>query len=224
MMLNKSHRLTYSNIKTKIKSCKLLKPEYIITRTNIGMKRNGEPVYDMKLNVDFWKNIKEPIDVVLDEAHTMVNARKSMSKVNIIMTDWLALIRRVLGSSDSGYGELVLISQLANRIDIIAREMATNVRWHICHYQKTCKKCMYTWGETSDTAEPQWVCPVCGHYQIKKHSHQIEVFHFQNMFTYQGWKEYGMKSYHRHYIIEDIENYFNLYNTLSWENMSSEFY
>ena len=130
IMLNKAHRKTFSNIVTRgLKNNKVIRPEMIIDKQQVDTKtkRDGTtiPVYEIKLNTQFWKDIDEPINVVLDEAHTIINARRSMSKVNQIVTDWLALIRRVLGSADSGFGSLILISQLHNRIDIIAREMAT---------------------------------------------------------------------------------------------------
>lgn len=227
--LNQNRRLTYSNIKTKkIKHNKLISGKMIISKTikDYKKKKTGEnePVYELSLNVDYWKSIKEPINVVLDEAHTIVNARRSMSKVNQITTEWLALIRRVLGSSDSGYGELTLISQLPNRIDIIAREMATKIKWHLCHYVKVCKKCEFKWQENSDVPEPAWNCLKCRSHYIFKCNHIIEVWHFRDMNHFLAWKQFGERSYHSHYFINDIEKYFPLYNTLSWDNMFSEFY
>lgn len=224
MMINESNRLTYTNIKTSIKSCRLINPGMIIEKIIIGQKKNGTDITEFRLNKDFWKQINEPISVVLDEAHTILNARRSMSTVNIILTDWLSLIRRVLGQAESGYGELVLISQLNNRIDTIARQMATNYRYHVCHYQKSCKHCWCSWQESSESPEPLWKCPSCGRYEIKKHSHQIEVWHFANETAYTGWKEWGMNTFHAHYLIDDIETYFPLYNTLQWDNLFSELY
>lgn len=87
----------------------IIKDEVVGTKKN-KMTGREEPVVKYKLNVDFWKEIKEPINVVIDEAHTLYNARKAMSKVNIITTEWLALIRRVLGSRESGHGELTFIN------------------------------------------------------------------------------------------------------------------
>ena len=228
-MHNKTNRLTYSNIMTKgLKNNKVIDPTMIVNKQQVDVKkkRNGdvEPVYELKLNVDFWKEITDPINVVLDEAHSIINARRAMSKVNIIVNDWLALIRRVLGASESGYGELVLITQLPNRIDIIAREMATQVRYHRCHFTKTCNSCAYSWRETSDHPEALWTCPVCNDYKIKKHSHRIEIWHFKNMSSYTAWNEWGMQSFHRHYFVNDIEKVFPKYNTLQWDNMFSDLY
>lgn len=229
MYLMKSNRKTYSNIITKgMKNNVLINPDMIVKKDLIRTikKKSGdtEPVYEMKLNMEFWKDIKEPIDVVLDEAHSILNARRAMSKVNVIMSDWMALIRRVIGQSDSGYGRLVLISQLSRRLDPIARDMATQVRFHRCHYMKTCLDCYYWWNENSDNPEPLFACPACGSFKIKKHNHKIEVWHFPGIKAYEAWDEFGMSSFHRHYVINDIENYFSLYNTMQWDNMFSELY
>lgn len=229
MYLNPSHRKTYSNIITKgIKNCVVIDPKMIIKKEIVGekKKRSGETeaVYESKLHIDYWKDIKEPINVILDEAHTIMNSRRAMSKTNQIITDWMALIRRVLGSSESGYGELTLISQLFNRVDIIAREMATKIKWHVCHYIKTCKKCGWSVQENSDDPEPLWECLNCGSPRIHKHTHVIEVKHFRNSDSFLDWKEYGSRTYHKHYYITDIEKYFKMYDTLQWDNMFSEFY
>lgn len=228
MMLNASRRTTYTNVKTKIKHGRLLEPSMIIKKEQVDTikKKSGEvqPVFDYKLNVEYWKSIKEPINVVLDEAHSIMNSRRAMSKTNVIITDWLALIRRVLGQSESGYGELVFITQLPNRIDVIAREMAHQVRYHVCHFQKTCKKCGTTWRENSEMPESIWICPSCGDDRLRKHSHQIEVWHFSSMKEFEMWREFGQKNFYKHYLINDIEKYFPLYDTLQWDNLFGEYY
>jgi len=229
MYLNKTRRKTFSNIQTKIPTQVDLEMSMIMKKTLVDTKHNrktGEdtPVYDLKLNMDFWKEIKEPINVVLDEAHTILNSRRSMSKPNVIMGDWLALIRRVLGSTDSGMGELVFITQLHNRIDSIARDMALQVRYHVCHFMKSCINCETCWRETSETAEPMWNCPNCGSHKVKKWNHQVQIWHFKGMNEYLKWKLFGMNSFHACYLVKDIEKYFPLYNTLQWDNMFSEYY
>jgi len=225
LVLNPAKRTTYSNIITKgIKSNVVITPEIIINKQEVSRKKNGTVVYDMSLNKDFWKNIKEPINVVIDEAHSIINSRRSMSKVNVIMSDWMSLIRRVLGADSTGYGELVLITQLYNRIDIIAREMATQIRFHRCHYLKECLNCGKKWKEHNDMPEPQWNCTRCKSHNIKKFNHIIEVFHFRNMDFFLDWEQDGRPTYHRHYYVRDIEKYFGNYDTLQWDNMFSTLY
>lgn len=228
MALNRLNRKIYSNIITKIPHCMALSSDMIVQKNIVSVKktRQGEerPVYDLTLNVDYWKNIKEPINVVLDEAHSIMNSRRSMSKANILISDWLALIRRVLGATSEGYGELVLVTQLRNRIDIIARDMAHQIRYHVCHFNKRCRRCGISWSESSEQPEGQWSCLSCGSTELVKEGHVIEVWHFQGFDMYDAWKEFGQKSFYKHYYITDIEKYFHLYNTLQWDNLFSDIY
>jgi len=226
MFLN-NHVNTYSNIITKMKHQKDIDGSMIITKELIGekKKRDGktEPIYKNKLNIEFWKKVKKPINIVLDEAHSILNARKSMSTVNIIVTDWIALIRRILGNTE-GVGDLVLISQLPNRIDIIAREMANQIRYHVCHYTKVCKKCGSSWYESSETPEQLYRCWMCDSFELIKKDHVIELYFFQSIDAFEIWKNNNIKSYYKRYLITDIEKYFPLYNTLQWENLFSDVY
>lgn len=229
MALAENRRKTYSNIITRLKHQVTISPEMIIKRDIVDYKKNRkngslEPVYKSSLNIDYWKSIKEPINVVLDEAHTIINSRRAMSKTNIIITDWLALIRRVLGAAETGYGELVFITQLSNRIDIIARDMATNVIYTICHYKKECRKCGLVWRENSEMPEEYNICPKCKNYNIKKCSHVLEVWHFPNISLFKLWYDLGQKTFYKHYYVYDIEAYFPLYDTLQWDNLFSQFY
>ena len=229
MAMNLNDRKTYSNIQTKLPNQVDISPDMIIHKEIVDYKKNrksgeSEPVYKYSLNVDFWKNIKEPINVILDEAHTILNSRRAMSKTNIIVSDWIALIRRVLGSTDSGFGELTFITQLSNRIDIIARDMATKIIYTICHFLKTCESCGATWKENSEMPEGFIVCPYCKNNKIQKHSHKIEVWHFPSIQTFLAWHQMGQKTYYKRYYVNNIEDYFPLYNTLQWDNMFSNFY
>ncbi len=229
MCINPTKRKTYSNIHTNLKNQIDISPEMIIKKEIVDYKKNRktgekEPIYKYALNIDFWKKIKEPINIILDEAHTILNARRAMSKTNIIVSDWLSLIRRVLGQSESGFGELTFISQLSNRIDIIARDMATNILYTICHYVKSCKDCRISWTENSEMPEGYNVCPSCHSIKLIKQNHRIEVWHFANMQKFQLWFQLGQRTYYKRYFVNDIEEYFPLYNTLQWDNMFSSFY
>lgn len=228
MFLNHAKRKTFSNIKTKLKHQINISPDMIIQNEVVGTKnkKDGtiEEVTKKTLNKEFWMGIKEPINVVIDEAHSIINARRSMSKTNEIVGQWLALIRRVLGSSENGYGELVFITQLPRKLDVIAREMATQVRYHVCHFIKGCHNCGSKWRETSEIPEQLHQCPMCSGWNIKKFNHQIEVWCFPNMYAYQGWSMEGISTFYKHYIITDIEKYFPLYDTLQWDNLFEDHY
>ena len=97
MCINPTKRKTYSNIQTSLDNQIDISPEMIIKREIVDYKKNKktgekEPVYKYALNIEYWKSITEPCDVILDEAHTILNSRKSQSKTNIVVTDWLASV------------------------------------------------------------------------------------------------------------------------------------
>lgn len=222
MYLDNSKNITYSNIITKsIKNNKTIDSSMIIKRTYDEKGKES-----LSLNKDFWMDINKQgkaINVIIDEAHAVLNPRRAMSKINVIMTEWMALIRRVLGGADGNYGELTLITQLDRRLDPIAREMATDIFYHVCHYTKRCKKCKSIKFENNEISDKLKQCPLCKSYEIEKFDHYIEVFRFKNIKAYEIWKETGQKSYFNHYFITDIEKYFRFYNTLQWDNLIGEY-
>ena len=228
MYMNENKRITYSNIITKLKNQININPSMIIKQDIIDYKkkRTGElePVYKTTLNIDYWKNLKAPINVILDEAHSIINARRAMTKINIIVSDWIALIRRVLGQTEAGSGELILISQLERRLDPIARDMATQVRFHLMHYAKSCKDCLVGWQENSEMPEAVSKCLSCSSTNLIRHSFTVEVWYFSSMQMYDLWKNYAQSTFYKHVYIRDIDNYFKYYSTLQWDNLFSEYY
>jgi hypothetical protein len=215
---------TYSNIITTlpyqitIDKSMIVKKEIVDYKTN---KKTGDknPIYEETLNMDYWKAHTEPINVILDEAHAILNARQAMKKSNILFTQWLALIRRILNQGEGLSGDLTFITQLPNRLDVIARDMATQIRYHIAHYLKQCTSCNAIFKETSQTPEPLKYCLQCGKPTLQKKKHTIEVFYFSSMAHFNAWSIENIKTYYKHTYIQDIENYFSLYNTLQWEHM-----
>ena len=125
MFLDGERIKTYSNIKTKLKNQIDINPDMIIKKEIEGTKkkRNGEEenIYKYSLNLEYWTNIKENINVVIDEAHSIINSRRSMSKINILLTDWMALVRRILTSKDNigKAGTLILITQFASVLVLV---------------------------------------------------------------------------------------------------------
>jgi hypothetical protein len=213
----------FSNIITKKIKCNTeIHRDMIIEDTLINVKKDGTPIYKKNLNTNFWRKLirkNDSLNVIIDEAHAMFNARRGMSDINKVMLDFLALLRRVLGGSD-GYGELVLITQLDRRLDVVAKEMATKVQYCRCHYVKKCI-CGFNKNETNETPDKIKKCPTCGK-RLKKIKHIIEVFNFINIKAYEMWNLYGTHSYYDLYYITDIEKYFPLYNTLQWDNLITE--
>lgn len=226
LVYNDSHRVTFSNIQTKkIKHNKVITDKMLIKK-EITTGQRGKITTTLTFNEEFWKNAilkHKSINVILDEGHTLFNPRRSMSKKAIIMTDFLSLIRRILGQSADGYGELIVITQLERRLDVVLKEMATRVDFCVCHYVKSCKKCHYSWNENNEYARPKWNCPNCNSRNIIKHSHVIEVWSFKNIRNYEAWRDMGMKTYYDRILITDIDNYFGYYDTLQWDNLLSDY-
>jgi len=229
IMQDGTGKKTYTNIAIKnLKNAVLMNSSMIVKKEIKGYKKckggDETPIYDFKFNQEFWQENCEAKNIVLDEIHTMFNSRRPGAKINIILSDFLAMIRRVLGQSPSGEGDCILISQLDRRIDVIGRDMSTQIRYHIGHVIKSCLKCGLSWQENSEMPERIQQCPKCKKWKLKEHSHKTEVWHFANNRDFQAWREWNQKSYYRHYIINDIEKVFPHYDTLQWENMLSEFY
>jgi len=230
MVLQKDNKITFSNIIIKGKNKKnvvQISRKMIFKETVIKIKKDGEKVIKESLNVDFWKDMREKypegINVVLDEAHTLMNSRRAMSNTAIIMNDFMSLLRRILGDSGEGYGELVLITQLGRRLDINARELATSIHYHRCHYKRTCVKCNFNFWETNEMYEKPKVCPRCGHRRMTKSNFIIEKHEFNCIDNLNMWLDHKMKTYQKHYYVTDGEKYFKDYNSFQWENLISEY-
>lgn len=228
MKLN-PHKLFITNIDVTGKGFShvmKLKGNMIIKKEHVSVKRDGTPVYKLSLNVNFWKDLvknKGSVNVILDEAHVLLNPRKSMSRVNVLMGDWLSMLRRVIGSQDA-FNELILITQLSRRLDVVAKEMATNIEFTINHYLSRCNRCKAEWWENNETADKFYTCPNCGDWHINRVKSYIEVFCFKNIDAFMMYKDGGMRSYYSRYLINNIESVYDNYNTLQWEDMMSEFY
>ena len=231
LILNPTNRNTYSNIKTKkVKNNVLFTSDMLVKKEIVEYKKKRDgtetPVEKLSFNQEFWQEtVKREgcINICVDEAHTVYDARRSMSTRNKIMGDFMALMRRVLGNSPSGYGNCTFITQLPNRIDKIARDMCTHVRYHRCHYMKSCNKCGCSWQEHSDNPEPRHSCPNCFSFDIYIHDNRIEIWHFDSIKSYEAWTDFGINTFHLHYFVNDIEKYFPHYDTLQWDNLLSEY-
>ena len=221
---NKYYPITFSNIKTKGLNNIVITRDMLIKKEVTGTKRNGEETYKLKFNKEFWEEQREKyngFNVVIDEAHTLFNSRRSMSKQNVIMGDFLALIRK-LAQDSVGKCHLTMISQLVKRIDNIAREMANQIRHHVCVYDKVCNNCGSRLLEHNEMPEPSPQCWECGSYDLRKENHRLIVWFFQNIEDYFDWLEMGEKRYYKLIKIQNIEMFFDLYDTLQIDNLISE--
>lgn len=236
MALNPSSRPTFANISTtKLKNVVTVDSSMFIVKTQLGTKKDGTPKYEYKLNEQFWREQQEKhgaINVIIDEAHTLMNARRTQEKKSIIMNDFISLIRRILGSTPAGYGEATFITQIPRRIDVNLREMATDIRHCLMHYDKECLTCgcnyikkngkKYRWHETNAQYKKHFFCTKCKGYNIIQKNHYIEVWCFPTIEHYSNWYELGVKTYYTHYFIKNVSKYFSYYNTLQWDNLVSD--
>ena len=183
----------------------------------------GKPKTKIEFNKEYWDKIPRPISFVYDEAHEIFSARNSMSVINRVMANMTAMARRICGEGRND-SDLVYVTQLDRRIDVIAREMATLIKYHVMHYFVTCKKCGLSWAETSEMPEKAKVCCRCGHYLLSRSNFVIEVTHYANIKAYDAWRDFGIPTHHMKYYITDIEKYFPFYSTMQWEGLFDDVY
>ena len=121
---------TFTNFSIFGKPYTRLKYEHMFEKVSDGKKTT------FKLNYDYWnKEAKKQggFDIYLDEFHNLMSSRRAMSKKNVLLSDWLSQIRKILGQSE--LNNLVLITQKCRRIDVNSRDLA--------HYAIMCNKVQY---------------------------------------------------------------------------------
>ena len=226
--MDKSNMKYYSNIKIDSPNAILLKTSMIIQTEVVGekKKKNGEinPIVNKTFNKQFWVNVPKPISVVIDEIGQISNSRRSMSKTNIIINTWLVSLRRALGGLEYGQGDLVLIAQDIMQVDKLIRDLSVNIIYNISHWVKKCQKCGYGVYETSEMPEFMSVCRRCKSIELKKERLSIQLFYFNSVSSYNAWKIAGYRTYYKNEIIHDAHKYWNLYDTLQWDNLFEDEY
>jgi predicted Zn-ribbon and HTH transcriptional regulator len=225
-MIRTPHKKYYSNIiitDKKIKNVIQITRDMIIKKEVISVNKNGKETTKLSLNADYWKNAEKGISVVIDEAHTLMDSRRAMSKVNNILNDFIALLRRVLGDSGETNSELIIITQLGRRLDVILREMCRHVLYHICEWTITCTHCGFAVRENNEKEPKLRNCPKCNGYKFKRNDFHIHVWEFKSMTDCDIWLETKIKTYYSHKVILDIEvSGFPFYNTFQWENLITD--
>ena len=118
----------YTNFRIyNAKNSKRLKINDIITKKEKDDKKSkGKDVVNWK----FWRGEIQKFrnfNIAVDELHNLMHSRRSMSKFNILMSMWIAQIRKVCGSSEKTH--FYAISQELERIDISVRDLANLIVW-----------------------------------------------------------------------------------------------
>jgi rubrerythrin len=227
-MMNNPNMIYYSNIITKgLKNNIVIKPEMISKKEVVQVKKSGEKIYKYSVNKEFWEAAAKKhrcLNIIIDEAHVILNARQGMTKAVQPILNWISLLRRVLGSTEAGYGKLYLVTQIERRLDVVAKEQATKAAFFLCHYDKICRKCGFMIKENNEVPDPVIQCPICAEHGkqqfMDKQNFIVEAWEFQDYASFISWKYLGKgKTFYRHYYMTDIEKVFAHYNTLQWENL-----
>jgi len=222
----------FSNIVTKTKGKYALKKntcitrEMIVEKTLVKTTKPGEEVFKLKFNKEFWLEQKDKyvgFNGGLDEFLTLMDSRRFMSKQSRVLNDMLSLIRKICNNPNSD-STLTIISQLVGRIDVNARELATEIRYHIGLWDKKCLKCGAYWTEHSDLPDFQKHrnCPNCGSYQLEKFDSRIIVHFFANVREFELWYYQRSPTILQTIRINNIEKYFPYYDTFQLTNLISE--
>ncbi len=116
-MIKNRKQFVFTNFRLKgIKNYQRLKFNDIIIQ--------AEKIKDWRVNWDFWdkaRNKHKSFSIYLDEVHNVISSRESSSKKNILMSRWLAQIRKL--TNDSQTNNLILISQTYRKLDVDFRDL-----------------------------------------------------------------------------------------------------
>ena len=123
-LIKKRNNKAFVNFICKDKKSFRLEESHIIkTIENVGER--GKITKKREVNWDFWRQHIDGFDIYLDEVHNILSSRRSMSGWNVIITQWIAQIRKLLGESEEF--NLYMASQRLNAIDVSARELADEI-------------------------------------------------------------------------------------------------
>ena len=152
----------FTNFATKKLSAHRLKIEDIIIKNAV--------------NWEFWKKQlkeKKNFHIILDELHNIMHSRRSMSKFNILMSTWVAQIRKICGSSEKTH--LYCISQELERVDIAVRDLTNHIIY--CEKKKLQKMPTYVYENSKCVIKmiPQtWI--FCSHFTGSRASQRYAYF------------------------------------------------
>ena len=162
---------TFTNFKLYNAECTRLKYSHLFK------EKEGK----MKLNFSFWneQTKKGNFDIYLDEFHNVMSSRRSMSKKNVLMSDWLSQIRKILGQTEQNH--LYLLTQKLKRIDVNSRDLA--------HLAIKCEK------QTLDNVTIPTEVNIKGQIQVKELPMTIIYKHyFQDADALDAYEKYGMNT------------------------------
>lgn len=213
MKTDESKLKYYTNITVNFKNTEPLLENQIIEQieTDEGKKK---PKKDYRLNWDFWRKQKKPLNIIWDEIHLTANSRASMTKKNMIMMNFVAMARRITGMDEAGYGTLSFIAQTDFSIEKYIRHLANEILYHIMYWDQFCKNCGVSERRSSEGRQSR-NCNYCLSDHTKKENFFCIVYRFLSIEHYEAWLAgFEGKWYESKEVIVDIEDYFGDYDTL----------
>jgi len=183
-------------------------------RHNLARRLKYEHLFKMDekgnilgVNFEFWQDVKDKhggFDIYLDEFHNVMNSRRSMSKKNIYLSDWLAQIRKILGDSEKN--NLYLISQKLRRIDVNCKDLS--------HQAISCMKYTYPHKVLTTVYEND-----------KKVNKMLPLtmiykYYFKDADSMAAYENYGLDTCEKvtRFIGNKFYKYYDSYEMLSFEN------
>ena len=217
IMDDESGRLTYTNTRLiRVPNTVFIRPCDVI---QVVKDKDNEKKRLYQLNVEYWKKQKKPLNVLWDEIHLTASARRSMSKANLVLSQFLAMARRITGFDKRGYGCFTFVAQKERTIDVNIRELCNEIIYHISYWKLTCEDCgRYTY----PNSEQQQIlrCLACGSWNVQKSDLYILRMFFNKWENYYRWCEgEGGRFHFKRQFVYDIEDYFKHYDTLQISNI-----
>lgn len=203
----------YTNIEIKFKNTEFISEDEIIKEVLIE-KEKQKPKIEYKLNWEYWNKQKKPLHIIWDEINLTAPSRQSMSKKNMVFTQFVAMARRITGMDEAGYGELTFISQTDFSIEKYIRHLANEILYHIMHWEQFCKDCNTSELRSSESV-PNRKCNFCLSENTRKENFFCIVYRFLTFWDFQQWEAgFQGKFYKSREVIFDVEDYFKSFNTI----------
>lgn len=214
---SESNRKTYTNLNTNnVKNAVFIKPSDIIQIIPNPKDKKKEL---FQLNIKYWKKQKKPLNVLWDEIHLTANSRKSTSKVNMVLSQFMAMARRITGFDKRGYGHFTFIAQKERTIDVNIRELCNEIIYHISYWRITCNDCGKFVYWTSEKQQLEQ-CLNCGSWDIFKDDVYVLRLFFNKWENYYRYTEGEQGRFHfKRQFVYDIEDYFQYYDTMQISNV-----
>lgn len=223
---NVTDRKFYTNIITNnVPNVIHITPENVILKIPNNSAKSG---FKMKLNTDFWMEQKKHLYLVWDEIHLTANSRSSLSSVNMVLSRFISMGRRIVGIDKRGYGHFIFIAQSERTVDANIRDLANEIYYFRSIWTVECEMCHFRIVTNSDRQQIG-KCLKCGSWKILKKDISISVFVFAQKKNLSAWEcYYGFRNGLPHittekFVINNIENYFKYYDTLQMEDIWNDY-